>query len=333
MGKKSTPRRGSLAFLPRARAARIVGRIKFWPEVKTGPKLLGFAGYKAGMISVHVIEDNPHSPNYGKEIVCPATVIDAPSLLVYGIRVYKRGDKGLQTLSEVWMEKLPRDVARVLIPPKKSNLEKGMELITRNLDRIEEVHLLTCTQPKLAGIRKKTPELFEIRIGGGTTQQRFEYAKSLLGKTVRLPDVFKEGQYVDAIAITKGKGIAGPVKRWGISLLTHKARKGRRKPGTLGPWHPAHVLYTVPRMGQLGFHQRTEYRKLILKIGADGKEVTPRGGFLRYGLVKGDYMLLKGSIPGPAKRLIRLRYSVRAEEEPKTKPQIIRIGLGSQQGA
>ncbi|HID29469.1 MAG TPA: 50S ribosomal protein L3, partial [Desulfobacterales bacterium] len=86
--------------------------------------------------------------------------------------------------------------------------------------------------------------------------------------------------------------------------LPRKSRKHRRAVAALGPWKPPRMLYTVPRAGQMGYHQRTEYNKRILKIGEDGKEVTPRGGFIRYGLVRGPYILVNGSVPGPAKRLI-----------------------------
>jgi large subunit ribosomal protein L3 len=219
------------------------------------------------------------------------------------------------------MKNPPTDLERVTTLPKESNLEQTLKKIEGNLEKITDIRLLLCLQPRLARIKKK-PELMEVKIGGGTIRERFEYAKKLLGKEVKASDVFKEGQLVDVIGITKGKGYAGPVKRWGIKLLSHKARKGRRKPGTLGPWHPAHVLYTVPRGGQLGYHQRTEYNKLVLRIGANGDEVTPRGGFIHYGIVKGDYVMLEGSVPGPPKRLIKIRYPIRGPEKPIMTPQI-----------
>jgi len=86
-------------------------------------------------------------------------------------------------------------------------------------------------------------------------------------------------------------------------------------------------MFTVPRAGQLGFFQRTEYNKRIIKIGFDGKEITPKGGFHRYGVIKGPYILLKGSVPGPPKRLIRLRHAVRGPEEIQ-KPQVTYVHVG-----
>ncbi len=327
MGRKyHAPRRGSLAFGPRKRAARPIARIRDWPKVEAGPKLLAFGGYKAGMTYACVIETNPNSPNYGKDVACAVTIIDAPPMIACAIRAYERTDNGLRTLGEVWA-KLPKnlleDLARVFAVPKTNfDPEKRLAELERKLDRIAEIRVVLCAQPRKAGVGKKKPELMEVKIGGGTVKEQFEYAKNLLGKEIGSEEVFREGQYVDIISITKGKGWAGPVKRFGIKLLTHKARKGRRKPGTLGPWHPAHVLYTVPRAGQLGYHQRTEYRKLILRIGSNGEEVTPRGGFPRYGVVRGSYILVQGSVAGHVKRFVKLRYSMRASEEPEVKPRI-----------
>ncbi len=101
----------------------------------------------------------------------------------------------------------------------------------------------------------------------------------------------------------------------------------------MGAWGLKRVLYTVPRAGQMGYHQRTEFNKRIIKIGKEGREVTPEGGFLRYGLIRGPYVLLSGSVPGPAKRLIRLRYPARPPKKlSENPPQITFISLKSPQG-
>ena len=331
--KKHAPKRGSLAYLPRGRASRSIGRIRFWPRVEGGPTLLGFAGYKAGMTHIFLIEDKPGSPNYGKEVVYPVTVIDTPPMLVCAIRAYTRDDSGLKTLTEVWMKDLPEDFNRIPGLRGNHNPEENLKLIEENLDKVVEFRLLLATQPRLTGVPKKKPDIMEVKVDGGSIEELFEYAKSLLGKTISVRDVFKEGQFVDVISITKGKGFQGPVKRWGVKILSHKSRKTKRGVAALGPWHPARVLYTVPRAGQMGYFQRTEYNKRILKIGDNGLEVSPKGGFLRYGFVKGDYVIVQGSIPGPAKRLVRLRHPARppkrAAEEP---PQIVAISTESKQG-
>ena len=47
----------------------------------------------------------------------------------------------------------------------------------------------------------------------------------------------------------------------------------------------------------VGFQQRTEFNKRILKISEDASEITPQVGFLHYGVLKNPYILVKGSIP------------------------------------
>jgi len=333
--KKHAPKRGSLAYLPRGRASRPIGRIRFWPSIgaNEGPTLLGFAGYKAGMTHIFMIEDKPGSPNYGKEVAYPVTVIDAPPMIVCAIRAYIRTPYGLKTLTEAWAKELPKDFERIPGIKGNSDLEEDLKKIEEHLDEISEFRVIMATQPRLTGVPKKKPDVMEVKVDGGTIRDQFEYIKNLLGKTVSVSQVFKEGQFVDVVAVTKGKGFQGPVKRWGVRILQHKARKTKRGVATLGPWHPARVLYTVPRAGQMGYHQRTEYNKRILKIGKDGSEVTPKGGFIRYGLVRGEYLLLHGSVPGPAKRLIRLRYPARPPKiAPEAPPQIVYISLESTQG-
>ena len=331
--KKHAPRHGSLAYLTRKRAKRILARIRYWPKIEADtPRLLGFIGYKAGMTQLFTIEDRKRSPNYGKEVICPTTVLETPPMLICAIRAYTKNPYGLNNLTEAWMKDPPDELERALTLPESFNSEGSLKKIEENLDKVTKIRVIAITQPKQANVPKKKPDIAEIEIGGGTIQQQSEHAKSLLGKTITPTEIFKEGQYIDVAAITTGKGFQGPVKRWGVAILQHKGRKTKRGIATLGPWNPHHVMYSIPRAGQMGFHQRTEYNKRILKIGTDGKEVTPKGGFLRYGIIKGPYILLEGSIPGTEKRPIRLRYPARppkhVAEEP---PQITQISLESPQ--
>lgn len=321
--KKHAPRRGSLAFRPKARARSIVPRIKFWPEVAE-PRLLGFAGYKAGMTHAFIIEMDKNSPNYGKEVFVPVTVIETPPLTVCALRLYEETARGLRTLYEVWAEKLPKELERKLTLPKNYKAAERLAEAEKLLTRACDVRVLACTNPRISGLGKKTPELMEIALGGKGVREKWEYAKNLLGKQVNVDEVFQEGQYIDVVAVSKGKGFAGVVKRYGVHRKSHKSRKTVREVGCIGPWHPPTVMWTVPRAGQLGFHHRTEYGKQILKIGKDGGEITPKGGFHKYGVIRGAYLLLRGSVPGPVKRLIRLRFPVRHREEP-VKPEITYI--------
>ena len=102
----------------------------------------------------------------------------------------------------------------------------------------------------------------------------------------------------------------------------------------MGAFTPGYVMYTVPRAGQMGYHKRTEINKRIMKIGkaAEAGKINPKGGFVKYGEVSNDYILLKGSTAGPKKRLIRLRKSMRKKDAPIVVPNITHIHQESQQG-
>ncbi len=311
-----------------------MARMNFWPTIEAdAPRLLGFMAYKAGMTHVFAIEDRKRSPDFGKEVIAAATVLETPPILICAMRAYTRNVDGLRTLTEAWTKDPPEDLERVLTIPESFKAEEGLKRIEQDLAKIVKVRVVAVTQPKEASLSRKKPDIAEIELGGGTVQQQFEFAKNLIGKTVTPAEIFKEGQYVDVASVSTGKGFQGPVKRWGVTILQAKGRKTKRGVATLGPWNPHHVMYSVARAGQMGYHQRTEYNKRILKIGKDGKEVTPKGGFLRYGLVRGSYMILAGSIAGTEKRPIRLRYPARpprnVAEEP---PQITHVSLESPQG-
>ncbi|MEM2122951.1 MAG: 50S ribosomal protein L3 [Candidatus Bathyarchaeia archaeon] len=335
MGRRkwSAPRRGSLAFSPRGRASSWISKIRSWPEYDGDPKLLAFAGYKAGMVQIVAMDNKKGSLTLGKEVVVPATVVEAPPMLVCGLRAYKEAMEGLKVLTEVWMEAPPKDLKRLVTLPEKFDRDSKVREIESELDRVSDIRLLLVTQPRLAKRERKKPELLEVKVGGGgSIRDRFEYAKSLLGKEVKASDVFKEGQWIDVVSVTKGKGFQGPVKRWGVAKLHHKSRKTVRGVGSIGPWTPSFVMRTVPRAGQMGFHRRTEYNKQILVIGGDGGNITPKGGFINYGGVNGDYLILKGSIPGPKKRLITLRYAMRPPGPPQPLYRVEEVNLESQQG-
>ena len=249
-----------------------------------------------------------------------------------GLRFYERFNGALRTSGEVWAPEPSKDLGRRIKVPEKFDDNKGWEKLESTKERVVEVRAIAASQPRLAKIGKKKPDLMEVKIDGGTVKDQLEFAKKLLGKEVKVADVFKEGMDVDVIGITKGKGIQGPVKRWGIKKLKHKSRKTVRGVGSIGPWHPHYVMYSVPRAGQMGFAQRTEYNKQILKIGDNGADVTPKGGFLHYGPIKTEFTLLRGTIPGPANRLVALRTPARGRVSGEP-PKMEMISLASKQGA
>ncbi|MFX1588533.1 MAG: 50S ribosomal protein L3 [Promethearchaeota archaeon] len=333
--KKHAPRHGSLAFLPRKRASNAKGRIRHWLDKPESLNFLGFAGFKAGMTHITYIEDQKNSPYFGKELMKPVTVIEIPPLILIGIRIYNEDEYGKYVIGELYTKEINQYLKRKINTPdfEKYDFKNIKKSITESINEFSEIRGIFQTQPYLTSLPRKKPDIIEIKLNSnGNPNKEFKFAISNLGNEIRARDVLEEGELIDVIAVTKGKGFQGPVKRFGIKILTRKNSKIRRAVACIGPWHPARVLYTVPRPGQLGYHQRTEYHKRIMLIGENEEEINPKGGFIRYGKVKGDYLLLLGSIPGPKKRLIRIRKTIRPLKSFTIKtPEITFISRESQQ--
>jgi large subunit ribosomal protein L3 len=313
MPEVKKPREGSLAFYPRKRAARIYPNIDTYPSVdKTIP--LAFAAYKVGMGHVIALDNRKNSPTYGMQISIPVTILEVPPLKVIGVRFYQKTTKGLKVLTEIYSKDLPKELERKA--KIKSNFsEQKIEEVKKNAEKIYNVRLIIATEPKKTGLGKKKPEIFEIEVGGKNSKEKIEYALSLLGKEFLPNEAFKEGEVVDVIAVTKGKGTQGPVKRFGIKIQVRKAKEKLRHVGSLGQERPGKVRWTVPMAGQMGFQTRTELNKRILKFG-NGNEINPKSGFKRYGIIKSSFVIIEGSVPGSKKRLVMIRKAIRSKEPP-----------------
>ncbi len=339
--KKRAPRRGSLGYSPRKRASRLVPRVKSWPELAVDKPLpLAFIGYKAGMTHAYIVDEKKGSPTYGKEIFVPVTIIETPPVFVAAVRLYGYDpNRGMYSMGEAWAEPPPGlELHRKISTLGSFDTERKLETLEGLAERAVDVRIIVASQPKLAGgLEKKKPDLLEVRIGGGDIRSRFEYAASKLGNIIEVGEVFSEGQLLDVIGVTKGKGFQGVIKRWGVKELPrwHKHRKGSRRIGARS--HGKGTFWETPQPGQTGFHRRTEYNKLVLEIGMDGYKVTPAGGYLHYGLVRSHYVMLMGTVPGPPKRPIVLRHPIRppAGYNPfnVSKPKIVYLSLDSKQGA
>jgi large subunit ribosomal protein L3 len=289
------------------------------------------------MTHVIMVDDHKDSPTEGKEIMVPVTIIEVPAMKVAAIRAYSKDTYGRHALSEVWAESLDSVLGRRITMPKESTTEAAKKSLAEAIasGKVAELHALMYTQPvTMSGVPKKVPDLMEIKVAGGTLDKQFEFITELLGKEVSLNNVIQMGAYADITAITTGKGTQGAVKRWGVMLRKRKHSRGgkERHVGTLGPWNPHHIRWEVPQIGQMGFQQRTEFNKRILKIGENATEITPAGGFLHYGLINNPYVLVKGSIPGPTKRLVRIRPAIRQGEHIIRTPAIQHVSVQSKQG-
>ena len=285
------------------------GRIRNWPDYSQ-PVLLGFPGYKAGMLHFLYNEDKQTSPNKGKEVACAGTLIEVPPIHVYGIRAYRQTPYGKRLVGDFLIKDDPvLKKAKVRV-----GKAKGIEEIDAAADGLCDVRALALTNPSLTTIGKKSHERIELGVGGQDVKKKIEYTRSIAGKDVNIEDVFEKGAYVDLIGVTKGKGWQGVVKRFGIAIQRRKATGKRRHLGNLGAWHPPIVEYTVAQAGQMGYHKRTILNNVIADIG-DPSKIQQAGGLLHYGEIRTKYVLVKGSVPGPKKRLIKIRRALRRSTE------------------
>ena len=324
--KHSSPRRGSLAFLPRARKKSFIPRVRTWAKVASDkPTLLGIPTFKAGSLHVMTTDDREKTPNFGKPLFNASTVMAAAPITIIGFRAYESFSDGVRAFADVYAKELPKEVGRKFKINVK-DADKRVKFISDSISKLRKITALVAVKPRDVGLSQKTPYILEVGIGGVDIKAQVEYAKSLLGKTIKASDILKPGMMVDAIAITKGKGFEGPVTRMGVKRKQHKSRKSVRAVGVIGPWHPSTIMYTVPRAGQMGFHQRVDMHKKILAIAnAKEKPITPAGGFLHFGIVNDEYLILKGSVPGPVRRIVTLKVPVRPIKFKAEPPKILQV--------
>ena len=110
----------------------------------------------------------------------------------------------------------------------------------------------------------------------------FDDAK--LGDEINL-DIFEEGEYVDVVGTSKGKGFQGVVKRYnfkGVNDATHGQHNRLRAPGSIGAAsYPARVFKGMRMAGRMGNDRVSMQNLIVVKV-----------------LKEKNIMLVKGSVPG-----------------------------------
>ena len=105
-----------------------------------------------------------------------------------------------------------------------------------------------------------------------------------LGETVTL-DIFEEGDAIEVVGTTKGKGFQGVVKRHGFSGVgeaTHGQHDRSRAPGSIGgSSYPARVFKGMKMAGRMGGNKVTVQNLRVLKV-----------------VPEKNILVVKGSIPG-----------------------------------
>jgi large subunit ribosomal protein L3e len=342
--KFEAPRHSHLGYLPKRRTKHNKGKIRHFPkdDASKPVHLTAFMGYKAGMTHVvRYMEKREGKKTIKKDIVEPVTVIETPPCKVIGMVGYIDTPRGLRAFSTVWAQTLPAGVLRRFYKnyyaakkhafqkyaKKYSEAENSKKHVNRDIQRIRKycsvVRVLVATQVEKCKLRKKKSDLMEIQINGGNVGAKVDWAVSKFEGEVTVGEVFQNDEMVDTIAITRGKGTQGVIKRFGISRLPRKTRRGLRKVACIGAWHPSAVKWTVARTGNLGYFHRTHINNKIYRVGqgavrginnnasteadAHTKNITPIGGFPHYGIVNEDFLLIKGGVCGPRKRQVTIR--------------------------
>lgn len=296
-------------------------------------------GFKAGMTHVVRDLDRPGSKMHKKEVVEAVTILETPPMVIVGLVGYLETPRGLRSLTTVWAEHLSDDLRRRFYKNWYCSKRKAFTKYAKNfaadsgkdvasqLERIKQhcsvIRVLAHTIPRRTSTGQKRAHLLEIQVNGGSVSDKVDWAYSHFEKEVEVTSLFEQDENIDVIGVTRGKGFEGVTARWGTRKLPRKTNKGIRKVACIGAWHPARVMFTVPRAGQHGYHHRTEMNKKIYRIakGSDAnsastefdltsKRITPMGGFPHYGQVRENFIMVKGCVAGTKKRALVLRKSL-----------------------
>merc|ERR1719235_2642716 len=295
----------------------------------------------------HIVRDvdKPGSKLHKKEVVEGVTILEAAPMIVVGFAGYVETPRGLRTLTSVWAGHLNEECKRRFYKSWHKSKKKAFTKynkkwedatkaggeapmaaeIARAKKYCQVIRAICHTQVTKLKIGQKKAHIKEIQVNGGSTEAKVDYVMGLFEQEVKVADVFKESEMVDSIGVSAGRGFNGVVTRWGVTRLARKSHRGLRKVACIGTWHPARVQFQVPRSGQKGYGHRTEINKKIYRIGKNVKDdpnsattendltekgITPMGGFSHYGEVTQDWVMLKGAVMGPKKRIITIRKSL-----------------------
>lgn len=135
---------------------------------------------------------------------------------------------------------------------------------------------------KKANIEKAVQVMQEIRVDGSDMP--------VLGSEIKAGEIFEVGDKVMVTGMSKGKGFAGVVKRWGFAggPKTHGQSDRHRAPGSIGAGtDPGRVLKGKKMAGRMGRDTVSVKGLTILNID-------------------GDMILVSGPVPGSIETLLRI---------------------------
>ncbi|MFO0675361.1 MAG: 50S ribosomal protein L3 [Polyangiaceae bacterium] len=187
----------------------------------------------------------------------------------------------------------------VTVVAKRTPEKDGYTALVLGLEEKKEKH----TTKPVAGYFKKA----------GTTPKRVlkelrctpEFAaKFETGSVMKLDEVFKDGQKVDAQGRTRGRGFTGVVRRWSFAggVQTHGTHEYRRHGGSIGTnMTPGRTLPNLKMPGHYGDETVSMLNLTIAKVDAAK-----------------NLLLIEGAVPGSKNGLVLVRATVKAP--PKQRP-------------
>ena len=152
----------------------------------------------------------------------------------------------------------------------------------------------------LTKLNKPQRGLFERNnLGGKKFLKEFrldDCSKFNVGDLIKL-DTFAEGDIIDVSGISKGKGYAGPIKRWNSRRLkmTHGTGPVHRHGGSLGACSdPSRVMKGKKMAGHLGAEKVTVQNLRVVELDLEN-----------------NLMLIKGAVPGPKGGIVYITNSIK----------------------
>ena len=133
--------------------------------------------------------------------------------------------------------------------------------------------------------------IFQIKKTNSEGENILEDVK--VGDSIKVGEVFSEGEFVDVAGVSKGKGFQGVVKRHGFAGVgdaTHGQHNRMRAPGSIGAAsYPARVFKGMRMAGRMGGERVTLQNLKILKI-----------------MEEENVLIIKGAIPGPRNSYVEI---------------------------
>ncbi len=111
-------------------------------------------------------------------------------------------------------------------------------------------------------------------------------------------DIFEEGEVVDVVATSKGKGTQGAIKRWnyGRGPQSHGSKSHRVAGARAAGSDPARVFKGRKGSGKMGNERVTVQNLQVVKVNLED-----------------SYILVKGAVPGPKGGLVQIKQAVKGQ--------------------